>query len=66
MDGVQISGVTLSDLDLKPGAAITVRIAVREDAQYVGGINLFGSKFGNYAQDIILKQRFVRGNSQPR
>ena len=66
VDGVQISGVTLGDLDLKPGAAITVRIAVREDAQYVGGINLFGSKFGNYAQDIILKQRFVRGNSQPR
>lgn len=66
VDGVQISGVTLADLDLKPGAAITVRIAVREDAQYVGGINLFGCKFGNYAQDIILKQRFVRGNSQPR
>jgi predicted transcriptional regulator len=23
-------------------------------------MNLFGSKFGNYPQDIVLKQRFTR------
>jgi predicted transcriptional regulator len=60
VDGIQVSNVTLNDLMLKPGEPIPVRIGIREGTANVGGINLFGSKFGNYPQDIILRQRFKR------
>ncbi len=57
VDGVRVSGVVLDDLHLEDGLPVTVRIGIKEDAHNVGGINLFGSKFGNYPQDIVLKQR---------
>jgi predicted transcriptional regulator len=60
VDGIQVSSVTLNHLTLKPGAPIPVRIGIREDTANVGGINLFGSKFGNYPQDIVLRQHFKR------
>lgn len=60
VDGVRVSGVTLKDLPHKPGDPIPVRIGVKDDAQNVGGMNLFGSKFGNYPQDIVLRQRYQR------
>ena len=34
---------------------VAVRIGVKPDAAHVGGINLFGRKFGNYPQDLILR-----------
>lgn len=60
VDGVQVSGVTLRDLALKPNDPIPVRIGIKENARNIGGMNLFGSKFGNYPQDIVLRQRFKR------
>jgi predicted transcriptional regulator len=60
VDGVKVSDTTLSELALDTGALITVRIGVKDDAHYIGGMNLFGSKFGNYPQDIVLRQHFSR------
>jgi predicted transcriptional regulator len=60
VDGIQVSKVTLNHLTLKPGEPILVRIGIKENAANVGGINLFGSKFGNYPQDIVLRQHFKR------
>ena len=60
VDGIQVSKVTLNNLTLKPGEPIPVRIGIKEKAANVGGINLFGSKFGNYPQDIVLRQHFKR------
>ena len=60
VDGVIVSQVTLEDLDLAPHQFISIRIGVKEDARNLAGLNLFGSKFGNYPQDIVLTQRFVR------
>jgi len=60
IDGIQISKVTLDQLMLKPGQPIPVRIGIKETALNVGGINLFGSKFGNYPQDIVLRQHYKR------
>ena len=60
MDGVRILNVALKDLSFKSGKPIPVRIGIKEDAVNVGGMNLFGSKFGNYPQDIILRQHFKR------
>jgi predicted transcriptional regulator len=55
IDGVEISPVTLHDLDIPDSRSITVRIGLKEDARHVGGINIFGRGFGNYPQDIVLR-----------
>lgn len=60
VDGVQVSEITLNNLSVKPGDPIAVRIGIKDSAVNVGGINLFGSKFGNYPQDIVLRQHYKR------
>ena len=55
IDGTPISDVTLSDLNLMRQPAIRVRIGVDDKAQNRGGLNIFGRKFGNHAQDIVMK-----------
>jgi predicted transcriptional regulator len=62
VDGMQISKVTLSNLIMKPGDPLPVRIGIKDGAANVGGINLFGSKFGNYPQDIVLRQHYKRAS----
>ena len=58
VDGLEVSSVRLEDLHLTDWATISVRIGVKEDAEHVGGVNIFGRHFGNYAQDIILRLRY--------
>lgn len=48
------SPVTLNDLALDPSRPIAVRIGNKPDAEHVGGFNIFGRKFGDFAQDILL------------
>ena len=55
VDGVKISGVTLDDLGVDKHRSIRMRIGVSEKAQHPGGINIFGTGFGNYSQDIVLR-----------
>lgn len=55
IDGLKISDVSLSDLDISNHRSIRMRIGVHEDAKHPGGINIFGRGFGNYDQDIILR-----------
>jgi predicted transcriptional regulator len=66
VDGVRVSDVNLTALHLRTGQPISVTIAVKENAHNVGGINIFGSKFGNYPQDIVLKQNFRRDETKGR
>ncbi len=58
IDGMKISDVTISDLSISENESIKLRIGIKEDARNVGGINLFGRKFGNYKQDIVLRYRY--------
>ncbi|WIY53566.1 helix-turn-helix domain-containing protein [Devosia sp. YIM 151766] len=60
VDGVKISPVSLADLDLANHHSIRLRIEVKDDARYPGGINIFGRGFGNYDQDIILRLKTAR------
>jgi predicted transcriptional regulator len=46
--------IGLSSLALKDNSFITVRIGNKEDAEFPGGFNLFGQKFGDYEQDINM------------
>lgn len=32
-----------------------LRLGVKEDARYKGGMNLFGKKFGDHEQDLVMK-----------
>jgi predicted transcriptional regulator len=59
IDGRMISSVQIQDLRLNEKPFIEVRLGVKQDAQNVGGINIFGDKFGNYPQPIVLKVDFV-------
>ena len=54
MDNKLVSDLTLKDLNLKGSELLVFRIGVRADAKNKGGINLFGSKFGDYKQHIYL------------
>ena len=58
IDGKRVSEITLDDLKLGSHHSIRVSIGVREDAEHVGGINIFGRGFGNHDQDIVLKLFF--------
>lgn len=59
IDGIQISDVKLSslDLDLKQWK---FRISVLEDAENVGGVTLFGSYFRNYNQNLVFRVYYDR------
>ncbi|GAC1360758.1 MAG: ArsR family transcriptional regulator [Ktedonobacteraceae bacterium] len=58
IDGKNISAVQIQDLHLKERPYIEVRLGVKANAQHVGGLNIFGEKFGNYPQPIVLKVNF--------
>lgn len=56
LDGVQVSEVTLAELNLSQ--VFSIRLGVAEDAQNVGGMNLFGRGFGDYEQGLRVKYQY--------
>jgi predicted transcriptional regulator len=66
VDGMRISDVTIHDLKLNEAPFIAIRIGVRSDATHVGGMNLFGSRFGNYPQDLVLRIGYRSGDKMTR
>jgi predicted transcriptional regulator len=62
IDGRNISGLTIDELELDDRPYLTVRIGIKPDAVNDGGLNLFGRKFGNYETDLRLKLDYVRQN----
>ncbi len=58
VDGVRISDVTLSEVQIADHHSITVGIGVKDSADHVGGLNIFGRGYGNYDQDILLRLNF--------
>lgn len=55
LDGAVFSRSTLKDFSLREYPYISFKIGVKENARYIGGLNLFGEKFGDYAQNILMK-----------
>jgi predicted transcriptional regulator len=55
VDGVKVSDVIISNLGIRDHTSIRVKIGIKEDAKNIGGLNIFGSSFGNYAQDIVMR-----------
>lgn len=58
IDGIKISDLTISDLKINEKPYISFKLEVKEDSNNVGGINLLGSKFGNYEQDLVMKLKY--------
>lgn len=60
LDGTALSSVKLSDLHLDQQNYISLRIGVHADAEHVGGLNLFGEKFGDFAQGIVARIGYTK------
>jgi predicted transcriptional regulator len=58
VDGIRVSDVTVTELDVAAKPYLTLRVGVRSDARHVGGVNLFGRSFGNYPQDIVVRLKY--------
>lgn len=55
LDGVQQSEkLTIRSLGLEDQPYISFKIEIKKDAKHVGGINIFGSAYGDYPQDIVM------------
>jgi predicted transcriptional regulator len=55
IDGMPLSSTSLAVLELDRSNHIRLRIGIKPDARHKGGLNLFGRKFGNYPQDIVMR-----------
>jgi predicted transcriptional regulator len=58
VNDLRVTDTTLGDLALNYLDPIRIRIEVGKEAECQGGLNLFGSGFGDHPQDIVLS--FVR------
>lgn len=54
IDGQKVSDINIENISLDK-KQWTLKIAVEEGAEHVGGVSLFGKGFGNYDQDIVVK-----------
>ncbi len=55
LDGQPVnSSVTLDDLDICAKPYIALKIEIKKDAAHVGGINIFGEKYGDFPQGIVM------------
>ncbi len=55
IDGKQVSSLPISALNLTGQPQIQMKVGVKSDARYQGGVNLYGRKFGNIEQDIVMR-----------
>lgn len=55
VDNQLTSGENLTSLHVGDEDYISFKIGVKEDSKYVGGINLFGNKFGDFEQNIDMR-----------
>lgn len=55
MDGVELSKVTISQLDLSTSSFISLKIGSFPDHGSCGGVTIFGKDFGNSPQDIQIR-----------
>ncbi|WMJ86243.1 ArsR/SmtB family transcription factor [Anaerocolumna sp. MB42-C2] len=57
-NGKSVSGNTLTNLKVNENYYFTFEIGVDKNSECPGGMNLFGRKFGNYAQDIRFEIQY--------
>ena len=55
IDGQRVSSTGIETLRLGEQPQIQVKIGVKDTARHQGGVNLFGRRFGNLEQDILMR-----------
>ena len=55
LDDAHISDVTLRDLRLDSRDHVALRLGVTDENGLIGGMNLFGKRFGDYPQGIVMR-----------
>lgn len=55
IDEKKVSNHSISSLGLDKGNYMSFKIGVKSDAEYMGGLNLFGEKFGDHPQNIVME-----------
>lgn len=65
IDGVRARDVSLERALIRPEVPITIRLGCKPDARNAGGFNLFGSDYGNYAQDLLLRIHYHESEEPP-
>lgn len=58
IDEEKVADLPIQEYRLSKNAYISVRIGIKKEAEHIGGVNLFGSCFGDYPQDIRMKLIF--------
>lgn len=58
VDNKLTSKENLKSLKIHEGDFISFKIGVKEDSEYVGGMNLFGNRFGDFDQNIEMTLSF--------
>lgn len=49
-----LSDVNLPQLNIQRQKYVTMRIGVKDTSKHIGGVNIFGEKFGDYPQNIVM------------
>ncbi|NLB91233.1 MAG: ArsR family transcriptional regulator [Clostridiales bacterium] len=60
LDGERVSSVTLNEAVDVTAQRWILRFEVLPTAKNAGGLTLFGSKFGNYGQDILVRTFYTK------
>jgi len=58
IDEQKNSSIKIHDIPNLNSDFLDVRIGVKNDAKNSGGVNIYGEKFGDYQQDIVLKTEY--------
>ncbi len=56
IDGVMVNPkINIENLNLNMNPFISLKIEIKSDAEHIGGINIFGEKYGDFKQGIIMR-----------
>lgn len=64
LDSLPFGKATIDQLALRSKPYVSLRIGIKKNAECIGGISLFGEKFGDYNQPILIRlgYEFPKGN----
>jgi len=62
IDGVKLSDITLSDLNICHGSTIKFKMSALDEGEHSGGLTIYGRSFGNYEQDILVRMQYKQND----